>query len=148
MAVRRLKRAAGRRQSDETLSSWPIRTCEHRPATIRDADLLAPRRTRKPAPERAPSTLSIIGRYILQPDVRKHLERTERGAGGEVQLTDALAKMIGRAPFHGYRFEGTRFDCGDKVGFFEANVAFAINRGDLGSAAREVIWRYAARCRP
>ena len=97
----------------------------------------------KPAPEKAPSTLSIIGRYILQPEVMLHLGRREKGAGGEIQLTDALARMIGRGPFHGFRFEGTRFDCGDKVGFFEANIAFALARDDLGPAAREVIRRYA-----
>jgi len=97
----------------------------------------------KPAPEKAPSTLSIIGRYILQPEVMLHLGRREKGAGGEIQLTDALARMIGRGSFHGFRFEGTRFDCGDKVGFFEANIAFALARDDLGPAAREVIRRYA-----
>jgi UTP--glucose-1-phosphate uridylyltransferase len=98
----------------------------------------------KPAPEQAPSTLSIIGRYILQPEVMEHLDRRERGAGGEIQLTDALAHMIGHGPFHGFRFEGTRFDCGDKVGFFEANLAFALAREDLGPAVRDVIGRYAA----
>jgi UTP--glucose-1-phosphate uridylyltransferase len=98
----------------------------------------------KPAPEKAPSTLSIIGRYILDPEVMVQLDRRERGAGGEIQLTDALARTIGKGPFHGYRFEGTRFDCGDKIGFFEANVAFALARNDLGPAVREVIERYAA----
>jgi UTP--glucose-1-phosphate uridylyltransferase len=102
----------------------------------------------KPAPDQAPSTLSIIGRYILQPEVMRHLGRREKGAGGEIQLTDALAPMIGRGPFHGFRFEGTRFDCGDKVGFFEANVAFALARDDLGAAAREVVRRYAALVSP
>jgi UTP--glucose-1-phosphate uridylyltransferase len=102
----------------------------------------------KPTPEKAPSTLSIIGRYILQPEVMQQLDRKERGAGGEIQLTDALARMIGHGPFHGFRFEGTRFDCGDKVGFFEANIAFAIQRGDLGAAAREVVNRYAMPASP
>jgi len=97
----------------------------------------------KPKPEKAPSTLSIIGRYILQPEVMAHLERRERGAGGEIQLTDALACLIGHGPFHGLRFEGQRFDCGDKIGFFEANIAFALRRADLGPAVREVIERYA-----
>lgn len=85
----------------------------------------------KPEPDKAPSTLSVIGRYILQPAVFGHLERQERGAGGEIQLTDALARMIGDAPFHGLRFEGERFDCGDKVGFLHANLAFALARDDL-----------------
>lgn len=102
----------------------------------------------KPPAEKAPSTLSIIGRYILQPEVMEHLDRKERGAGGEIQLTDALARMIGRSPFYGYRFEGTRFDCGDKVGFFEATIAFALQRPDLGAAARDVINRYASLCSP
>ena len=86
----------------------------------------------KPAPEAAPSTLSIIGRYILEPDIFAALERTERGAGGEIQLTDAMAQRIGKAPFHGFRFEGTRFDCGDKLGYLMASVALALDRSDLG----------------
>ena len=98
----------------------------------------------KPDPEHAPSTLSIIGRYILLPEVFGYLEEKKKGAGGEIQLTDSMAQMIGEAPFHGLRFEGTRFDCGDKVGFFEANVAFALARPDLHSQVQEVIDRYAA----
>jgi UTP--glucose-1-phosphate uridylyltransferase len=85
----------------------------------------------KPKPANAPSTQAVVGRYILQPDVFRHLAGQQKGAGGEIQLTDALARMIGDMPFHGYRFEGTRFDCGDKVGFFEANLAFALDRPDL-----------------
>jgi UTP--glucose-1-phosphate uridylyltransferase len=98
----------------------------------------------KPKPADAPSTLSIIGRYILAPEVFDILERQEPGAGNEVQLTDSLAQMIGHGPFHGYRFEGTRFDCGDRAGFFEANVAFALRHATVGDAAQEVIRRYAA----
>jgi UTP--glucose-1-phosphate uridylyltransferase len=98
----------------------------------------------KPKPAEAPSTLSIIGRYILAPEVFAILEDQEPGAGNEVQLTDSLARMIGKAPFHGYRFDGTRFDCGDRVGFFEANVAFALRHATVGPAAQEVIRRYAA----
>src|SRR5690606_31844987 len=93
----------------------------------------------KPSPAEAPSTLSIIGRYVLQPDVFDHLDRQERGAGGEIQLTDAMAKMIGTMPFHGLRFEAVRYDCGDKVGFLQANVAFALARADLGEAARRAV---------
>ena len=85
----------------------------------------------KPAPAVAPSTLSIIGRYILQPDIFAALESGTRGAGGEIQLTDAMATLIGRQPFHGYRFEGERFDCGDRQGWLAANVAFALKRPDL-----------------
>ena len=93
----------------------------------------------KPAPEKAPSTLSIIGRYVLQPEVFDHLDRQERGAGGEIQLTDAMARTIGAMPFHGLRFEGVRYDCGDKIGFLQANVAFALARDDMGEAARRAI---------
>ena len=85
----------------------------------------------KPSPDEAPSTLSIIGRYILQPEVFDHLDKHERGAGGEIQLTDAMAKTVESIPFHGFRFEGQRFDCGTKLGFVIANVAFAAARSDL-----------------
>ncbi|GAB6053327.1 UTP--glucose-1-phosphate uridylyltransferase GalU [Magnetospira thiophila] len=85
----------------------------------------------KPDPSVAPSNLAIIGRYILQPDVMLELERHERGAGGEIQLTDAMARTLDRTPFHGLRFEGRRFDCGSKEGFVQANVAYALNRPDL-----------------
>jgi UTP--glucose-1-phosphate uridylyltransferase len=85
----------------------------------------------KPAPEQAPSRLAVIGRYILQPEVFTHLDRQDRGAGNEIQLTDALARMIGSSPFHGLRFVGERFDCGDKVGFLQANIAFALARDDM-----------------
>ena len=95
----------------------------------------------KPSPDEAPSTLSIIGRYILQPEVLQELDRQEVGTGGEIQLTDAMARTIGRLPFNGYRFEGRRYDCGDKAGFLEATVAFALARDDLGEAMREIIAR-------
>jgi UTP--glucose-1-phosphate uridylyltransferase len=93
----------------------------------------------KPKPEVAPSTLSIIGRYILQPELFAHLDRQERGAGNEIQLTDSMARLIGTQPFHGLRFQGTRYDCGDRVGFLEANVAFALQRPDLGPKVREAL---------
>jgi len=99
----------------------------------------------KPAPEKAPSTLSIIGRYILLPEVFQHLSNAERGAGNEIQLTDSMAKMIGRYPFHGLRFEGKRFDCGDKVGFFEAQVAFALAHKELSEDVKKIIQAYAAK---
>ncbi len=98
----------------------------------------------KPDPSVAPSTLSIIGRYILQPEVFAELDRQEKGAGGEIQLTDAIARTISDLPFHGFRFEGTRFDCGNKAGFLEANVAFALQRSDLGEDMAEILRRYAA----
>ncbi len=98
----------------------------------------------KPKPEDAPSTLSIIGRYILLPEVFGYLDEKKRGSGGEIQLTDSMARMIGEAPFHGLRFEGHRFDCGDKAGFFEANLAFALARKDLGPQIRKILQTYAA----
>jgi UTP--glucose-1-phosphate uridylyltransferase len=93
----------------------------------------------KPKPEVAPSTLSIIGRCILQPELFAHLDRQERGAGNEIQLTDSMARLIGTQPFHGLRFQGTRYDCGDRVGFLEANVAFALELPDLGPKVREAL---------
>ncbi len=96
----------------------------------------------KPAPEKAPSNLTIIGRYVLMPEVIGHLARMERGAGGEVQLTDGMARLIGAQPFHGLRYEGRRFDCGDKAGFLEAQVAFALQRPDLAPAMRRILAAY------
>ncbi|MDE2457687.1 MAG: UTP--glucose-1-phosphate uridylyltransferase GalU [Rhodospirillales bacterium] len=97
----------------------------------------------KPKPEEAPSNLSIIGRYVLLPEVITYLARMEAGAGNEVQLTDAMAKMIGEKPFHGLKFEGQRFDCGDKIGFLEAQIAFSLARPDLSPAVREFLKKYA-----
>ena len=97
----------------------------------------------KPAPAKAPSNLSIIGRYILQPEVFDHLARIGRGAGNEIQLTDALAELIrGNKPFHGLRFAGRRFDCGDKVGFLQANIAFALSRADMSEAVKQILSEY------
>jgi len=96
----------------------------------------------KPKPADAPSNLSVIGRYVLLPEVLDHLSQMERGAGNEVQLTDAMAKMIGHAPFHGLRYEGRRFDCGDKIGFLEAQIAFALKRPELAPEVREFMKRY------
>lgn len=93
----------------------------------------------KPDPSNAPSNHAVIGRYILEPDVFDRLSSHETGAGGEIQLTDALAKMIGSAPFNGVRFDGTRFDCGDKVGFLNANVAFALGREELRGGVADFI---------
>ena len=96
----------------------------------------------KPAPEHAPSTLSVIGRYILMPEVIEHLAKMERGAGNEIQLTDAMAKLIGHQPFHGVRYEGKRFDCGDKAGYLEAQIAFALKRPDLADSVRAFLKHY------
>jgi UTP--glucose-1-phosphate uridylyltransferase len=90
----------------------------------------------KPKPEEAPSRLGIIGRYILQPEVMKILDNPERGAGGEIQLTDAMARLIGTQPFHGVTVGAKRYDCGDKAGFITANIALALERDDVGPAVR------------
>ena len=91
----------------------------------------------KPTPGTAPSRLAAIGRYILQPEVMGVLARGKRGAGGEIQLTDAMAEMIGVQPFHALTFTGRRFDCGDKAGHITANIALALERDDVGPAVRE-----------
>ena len=93
----------------------------------------------KPAPGTAPSNIMLPGRYILQADVMRELDAKEEGAGGEIQLTDAMAKLIGRQPFHAYRFEGERYDCGGASGFVIANLAMALERGDVGPTVREFI---------
>ncbi|PCI33358.1 MAG: UTP--glucose-1-phosphate uridylyltransferase [Alphaproteobacteria bacterium] len=93
----------------------------------------------KPKPEDAPSNLSIIGRYILQPEIFDHLAKKQLGAGNEIQLTDAMAKMLGDSPFHGYLFEGERFDCGDKTGFILANLAFAMERPEMCEGIKNYI---------
>jgi UTP--glucose-1-phosphate uridylyltransferase len=96
----------------------------------------------KPKPEDAPSNLSIIGRYVLMPEVMQYLGMLEKGAGNEVQLTDAMAKLIGQVPFHGLRYEGRRFDCGDKIGFLEAQIAFALKRPDMAPAVQAFLKTY------
>jgi UTP--glucose-1-phosphate uridylyltransferase len=99
----------------------------------------------KPKPAEAPSTLSIIGRYILQPEVFGLIADQPPGAGGEIQLTDALARMIGQGPFHGYRFEGKRFDCGDKAGFIEATIAYALKHDTIGGEVKQMLRDFADR---
>lgn len=96
----------------------------------------------KPRPEEAPSTLSVIGRYVLVPEVFRHLDRQERGAGGEIQLTDAIARTIGEAPVHGLRFEGRRYDCGSKLGYLEAQIACALEREELRAGVQGLLKRY------
>ena len=93
----------------------------------------------KPKRGTAPSNLMIPGRYILQPEVMRILETQEKGAGDEIQLTDAMAQLIGNQPFHGFTFDGQRYDCGDKAGFVQANIALALARADIGPAVRAFI---------
>ena len=95
----------------------------------------------KPKREAAPSNLIISGRYILQPEVMRVLEGQERGAGGEIQLTDAMARMIGQQPFHAVTVAGRRFDCGSKAGFVEATLALALERDDMGADVRAMARR-------
>ncbi len=97
----------------------------------------------KPKPEDAPSTLSIIGRYILQPEVFEYLDAFETGAGGEIQLTDAMAKLIGRQPFNGLRFDGTRYDCGSRIGFIQANLAYSVRDPEIGPQVRAAVKKMA-----
>jgi UTP--glucose-1-phosphate uridylyltransferase len=91
----------------------------------------------KPRPENAPSNLIITGRYILEPEIFRLLEEQEPGAGGEIQVTDAMLKLARSRPFYGYRFEGRTYDCGAKLGFLTANVAYGLDHPDLGPALRE-----------
>jgi UTP--glucose-1-phosphate uridylyltransferase len=93
----------------------------------------------KPKPEKAPSTLAVVGRYILQSDVMRVLDGQEKGAGGEIQLTDAMAALIGSQPFHAVEVDAVRYDCGDKAGFVTANIALALERDDLGPQIRAFI---------
>ena len=96
----------------------------------------------KPNPEVAPSNLSIIGRYILQPDVFRKLDNQEKGAGNEVQLTDAIADTLNDIPFHGFKFAGKRFDCGSRLGYLEANLAYALERPSMKDDILSIINKY------
>ena len=95
----------------------------------------------KPSPDVAPSNLGVIGRYILQPEVMQILDKGEKGAGGEIQLTDAMAQLIGKQPFHATTVDAARYDCGDKAGYVIANLALALERQDIGPAIREFMER-------
>jgi UTP--glucose-1-phosphate uridylyltransferase len=98
----------------------------------------------KPARETAPSNLIITGRYILQPEIFDVLAAERRGAGGEIQLTDAMIELAKTQPFYGLEFEGRSFDCGSKVGFLAANVAYALERSDIAPAMRAELKRLLA----
>ncbi len=96
----------------------------------------------KPKPESAPSRLCVVGRYILQPEVFDYLSAFERGAGNEIQLTDSMAKLIGQQPFHGLRFEGGHYDCGSRLGFIEANIAYGIADPEIADSVRKLLDKY------
>ena len=93
----------------------------------------------KPAPDKAPSNLAIIGRYILTPAIFKAIRSTRRGAGGEIQLTDALRALLKKEPIYGYVFEGKRYDAGDRLGVLKATVELALKRPDLGKDFRKYL---------
>jgi UTP--glucose-1-phosphate uridylyltransferase len=95
----------------------------------------------KPNPQDAPSNLAVIGRYILQPEVMQVLDKGETGAGGEIQLTDAMAQLIGRQKFHAVKVDAVRHDCGDKAGYVIANLALALEREDIAPTIREFLGR-------
>lgn len=96
----------------------------------------------KPKPDSAPSRLCVVGRYILQPEVFDYLDDFETGAGGEIQLTDSMAKLIGKQPFHGVRFEGGHYDCGSRLGFIEANVAYGLSDASIADDVRKILDKY------
>jgi len=96
----------------------------------------------KPHPDEAPSNISIHGRYIFQPEIFKILDEKKIGAGGEIQLTDAMAKLIETQKFHGVRVEGKRYDCGQKLGFVEANIAMAVSDPDIGPTVKAMLQKY------
>jgi UTP--glucose-1-phosphate uridylyltransferase len=91
----------------------------------------------KPKAEEAPSNMAIFGRYILQPEIFNYLDRHEKGAGGEIQLTDAMVHLIQDQPFHGFAFEGERLDCGSEVGFVKANIAYALDKDSISDEVAE-----------
>jgi UTP--glucose-1-phosphate uridylyltransferase len=93
----------------------------------------------KPSREKAPSNLIITGRYILQPEIFALLETQQGGAGGEIQITDAMIRLARKQPFYGLKFAGRSFDCGSKIGFLSANVAYALERPDIAPAFRQEI---------
>ncbi|GAO55010.1 MULTISPECIES: UTP--glucose-1-phosphate uridylyltransferase GalU [unclassified Novosphingobium] len=122
---------------EEEVSSYGVIAPGARQGTLTEVKGLV----EKPKREDAPSNLIISGRYILQPEVMRTLEGQEKGAGGEIQLTDAMAAMIGQQPFHAVTFAGRRFDCGSKTGFVEATLALSLERPDMADEVRAVARR-------
>jgi len=120
---------------NEQTSSYGIIT----PGAVEDSLIEVLGLIEKPEPSKAPSNLAIIGRYILQPSIFDDLGRFEFGAGGEIQLTDSIAQQVGLETINGFKFNGRRFDCGNKVGFLEANIAYALNREDLRDPIQQFI---------
>ena len=119
----------------EKTASYGIVTPGARDGTLTEVKGLV----EKPAPDVAPSLLGVIGRYILQPEIMEILGTQEKGAGGEIQLTDAMAKLIGQQPFHAVEVDAVRHDCGDKAGYVLATLKLALQRDDLAPAVREAL---------
>jgi UTP--glucose-1-phosphate uridylyltransferase len=109
------------------------------PGTVKDNVVEVKGVVEKPHPDKAPSNLCVIGRYILQPEIFGILDKQERGTGNEIQLTDAMAKLIGKMPFHAVKTDCARFDCGDKVGFLHANIAVGLSRPDIAPALKAML---------
>jgi len=101
----------------------------------------------KPSPEEAPSNLGVVGRYVLAPEIFVALESTRPGAGGEIQLTDAIAKLVDAGGVKAYRFQGKRYDCGNKLGYLEATVELACGHPDLGEGFRAFLSEFCTRAR-
>ena len=93
----------------------------------------------KPAPSAAPSTLGVVGRYILTPRIFRHLRRLEPGTGGEIQLTDGIAALLTEEDVFAYEFAGIRYDCGSKLGYLKANLAFALKHPEIGTELRKYL---------
>jgi UTP--glucose-1-phosphate uridylyltransferase len=124
----------------ENVSRYGIVDPLHAPGTAPAGRLVSMKgMVEKPKPEVAPSRLGITGRYVLQPEIFDELSTQAAGAGGEIQLTDAMARLLSRQGFHGWTYTGRRFDCGDRLGFLAANVALSIDREDLGAKARQAV---------
>lgn len=96
----------------------------------------------KPDIDKAPSTLSVVGRYILQPEIFEYLSAFERGAGNEIQLTDSMEKLIGKQPFNGVEYGGKSYDCGSRLGFIEANIAYGLADEEIGSDVSNLLKQY------
>jgi len=93
----------------------------------------------KPEPSKAPSTLGVVGRYLLTPAIFRHLQRIKPGAGGEIQLTDGIASLIHEEHVFAYEFEGVRYDCGSKLGYLQANLAYALKHPEVGADVRKFL---------
>jgi len=125
---------------DEAVSSYGVVDAEPVEHNGRQDNLFRIRSlVEKPAPGKAPSNLAIIGRYVLTPEIFDCLEGGKPGAGNEIQLTDALRDLLKNRPIYGLRFDGRRFDCGDKLGFLKATVEYALGSADLGPTFREYL---------